>query len=77
MDNETSDPPQDPHQPVSEQEPMTAEQAQRLQALARLLADTEAFDQELSSAAAQRRITALEARLERERHSGVDRFPRT
>ena len=57
--------------------PMTPEQIEYLKELWRRTGDTDAFDENLTRAEAQKRITALETRLEREQHSGADRLPRT
>jgi hypothetical protein len=57
--------------------PMTAEQLDRLKELWRRAGDTDAYDETLTRAEAQKRITALEVLLEREEHSGRERLPRT
>ena len=57
--------------------PMTPDQIKHLQELWRRAGDTDAFDENLTRGEAQKRITALETRLEREQHSGADRVPRT
>jgi hypothetical protein len=57
--------------------PMTPEQLTQLKALSQRAGDTNAYDETLSSAEAQKRIAALEALLEREAHSGIERLPRT
>jgi hypothetical protein len=57
--------------------PMTPEQLGRLRDLWRQAGDSDAFDETLTRGEAQRRIAALETLLERERHSGRDRLPRT
>lgn len=57
--------------------PMTPEQIKYLKELWRRAGDTDAFDENLTRGEAQKRITALETRLEREQHSGADRLPRT
>ena len=57
--------------------PMTPEQLKYLKELWRRAGDTDAFDENLTKGEAQKRITALETRLEREQHSGADRLPRT
>ena len=57
--------------------PMTPDQIKHLQELWRRAGDTDAFDENLTRGEAQKRIAALETRLEREQHSGADRLPRT
>ena len=57
--------------------PMTPDQIKHLQELWRRAGDTDAFDENLTRGEAQKRIAALEALLEREQHSGVERLPRT
>ena len=57
--------------------PMTPDQINYLKELWRRAGDTDAFDENLTRGEAQKRITALETRLEREQHSGADRLPRT
>ena len=57
--------------------PMTPEQIKYLKELWRRAGDSDAFDENLTRGEAQKRITALETRLEREQHSGTDRLPRT
>lgn len=66
-----------PENGVPELEPMTPEQAEYLKALAGRLAEPDAFHETLTRAEAQKRIAALELRLERERRSGAERFPHT
>ncbi|HZS65185.1 MAG TPA: hypothetical protein VFA53_11925 [Xanthobacteraceae bacterium] len=56
---------------------MSEEQARQLKTLAGLAADPEAFAESLTAGEAAQRIAALQTRLERERQSGIDRFPRT
>ena len=56
---------------------MTPGQLKRLKELWRRAGDTDAFDENLTRGEAQKRITALETRLESEQHSGADRLPRT
>jgi hypothetical protein len=58
-------------------EPMAEAQAIYLKSLAEQLAEPDAFDETLTQAEALTRIEALEARLERERHAGKERLPRT
>ena len=57
--------------------PMTPDQIKYLKELWRRAGDSDAFNEHLTKGEAQRRITALETRLEREQHSGADRRPRT
>ena len=57
--------------------PMTPDQIKHLNELWRRAGDSDAFDENLTRGEAQKRITALETRLEREQHSGADRLPRT
>ena len=57
--------------------PMTPEQAERLQELARRAGDPDAFELTLTRQLAAERIAALEARLDKEQHSGKERLPRT
>ena len=57
--------------------PMTPDQIKHLNDLWRRAGDTDAFDENLTKGEAQKRITALETRLEREQQSGADRLPRT
>ena len=57
--------------------PMTAEQLEQLKELWRRAGDTDAYDETLTRAEAQKRISALEVLLEREEHSGRERLPRT
>jgi hypothetical protein len=57
--------------------PMTTAQRDQLKELARRAGDTEAYDETLTSAEAQKRIAALQVLLDREAHSGIERLPRT
>lgn len=57
--------------------PMTADQTAYLRELWRRAGDSDAFDETLTMGEAQKRIAALEIRLEREQHSGKVRLPRT
>ena len=57
--------------------PMTPDQIKYLKELWRRAGDSNAFDEHLTRGEAQKRITALETRLDREQHSGADRLPRT
>lgn len=57
--------------------PMTPDQIKYLKELWRRAGDTDAFDETLTRGEAQKRIAALEVRLEHEQHSGQDRRPRT
>ena len=57
--------------------PMTPKQIVALKTLAGLAGDADAYSETLTKAEAAQRITALEALLASEEHSGVDRLPRT
>jgi len=57
--------------------PMTPDQIEYLKELGRRAGDADAFNETLTRGEAQKRIAALEALLEREQHSGVERLPRT
>ncbi len=69
--------PNEPSGQFPPNQPMSEEQARQLKTLAGLAADPEAFAESLTAGEAAQRIAALQTRLERERQSGIDRFPRT
>ena len=58
---------------VSGQEPMTGAQASYLKTLSEEAREPEAYDETLTKAEASKRIDALKAKLDKERHSGAER----
>ena len=57
--------------------PIASDQLSHLKQLCERAGDPDAYDETLTSGEAQKRIAALEALLDREEHSGVERLPRT
>jgi len=62
---------------ASNDAPMTPAQAAHLKTLCAQTGDDQAFDETLTRTEATRRIAALQAWVECERHSGSERLPRT